>query len=260
MIRYILDFFRYRELIELLTGREIKIRYKQSALGILWALFQPAVMVVLFTAIFTKIVRMPTGDIPYPVFFLSGLIPWTFFANSLSASIPSIVTNVDLVKKIYFPRVILPLVSIFAAAFDFAITFILLIVLMLIFKIQITAWVLFLPVIILVQFILTVGLALLFSALNVFYRDVKNALASIIQIWMFATPVIYPLETIRPHLRWFLLMNPMSGIVDSFRRVLILGTEPHWGYLAVSVLMSFFIFWLAHSVFKRLEPAFADAV
>jgi lipopolysaccharide transport system permease protein len=260
MIRYVRDFFRYRELIELLTAREIKIRYKQSVLGILWALFQPAIMVILFTAIFTKIVRMPTGNIPYPVFFLSGLIPWTFFANSLGASIPSIVSNADLVKKIYFPRVILPLVTIFAAAFDFAVTFILLAILMLIFKIEITAWILFLPVIIFIQFVLTVGLALLFSALNVFYRDVKNALASVIQIWMFATPVIYPLDVIRPHLRKWLLLNPMTGIVDSLRKVLIQGGAPNWNYLAVSVIMTAILFAVAYQMFKRLEPKFADAI
>ena len=260
MTHFFQDFLRYRELIELLTEREIKIRYKQSALGILWALFQPGIMVVLFTAIFTKVVRMPTDEIPYPLFFLSGLMPWTFFANSLSASIPSIVNNVDLIKKIYFPRVILPLVSILAALFDFAISFVLLGMLMLYFKTKITVWVLFLPIILFIQLVLTAGVSLLFAALNVFYRDVKNALTSIIQIWMFATPVIYPLDVIRPHLRHFLLLNPMAGIVDGYRKILIQGCAPNLYYLGISACISIVIFLVAHFVFKRLEPNFADYV
>lgn len=260
MLHLIKDAFRYRELIELLTDREIKARYKQSVLGVLWALFQPLTMVILFTAIFTKIVKMPTGDIPYPVFFLSGLIPWTFFANSLTTAIPSIVANGDLVRKIYFPRVIFPLVSIFACFFDFLISFILLAVLMIYFQIHITAWIFMLPVICLVQLMLTVAITLLFSSLNVFYRDVKNALANIVQIWMFATPVIYPLDTIRPFFRNILILNPMSGLVDSYRRVLIQGTAPNWSYFAVSIIVSLIIFVFAYAIFKRLEPHFADSV
>ena len=260
MIRYIQDLFRYRELIELLTAREIKVRYKQSFLGILWALFQPAVMVVLFTAIFTKIVHMPTGNIPYPVFFLAGLIPWTFFSNSLNAAIPSIVINSDLIKKIYFPRVIFPITAILACFFDFLTTFVLLILLIIFFKIKLTLWILMLPFVILLQLILTIAVSLLFSSLNVFYRDVKNALASIIQIWMFATPVIYPIDAIRPHLRNFILLNPMAGIVDSYRKVVVEGNAPNWEYLAVSAGISVFLFMFAYVTFKRLEPNFADAI
>jgi len=260
MIHLIKDVFKYRELIELLTDREIKIRYKQSALGILWALLQPVIMVVLFTAIFTKIVKMPTGNIPYPIFFLAGLIPWTFFANSISAAIPSIVSNGDLVRKIYFPRVIFPLVSILACFFDFLISFILLVVLMVYFKIQITGWILLLPFICLVQLVFTIAVSLLFSSLNVFYRDVKNALTNIVQIWMFATPVIYPLETIRPHFRNILILNPMSGLIDSYRCVLIQGVAPNWFYLSVSITISLIIFLIAYIIFKRLEPNFSDSI
>ncbi len=260
MIHYIQDFFRYRELIELLTAREIKTRYKQSVLGVFWALFQPLVMVVLFTAIFTKIVQMPTGNIPYSVFFLSGLAPWSFFAGSLGAAIPSIVANADLVKKIYFPRVIFPLTAILAALFDFAVIFVLLILLLFYFKIQLTAWIFLTPLLVLIQLILTVGIALLFSALNVLYRDVRNALGSILQIWMFATPVIYPLEVIRPHLQKILLLNPMTGLVDSYRRILVYGTAPNGSYLLEAGVISIVIFFVAYIVFKRLEPTFADNV
>ncbi len=260
MTNFIQDFIRYRELIELLTEREIKIRYKQSILGVSWAIFQPLIMVILFTAIFTKIVKMPTQEIPYPVFFLSGLIPWTFFANSLTAAIPSIVNNGELVKKIYFPRVIFPLVSILAAFFDFLVSFILLIFLMIYFKIKISAWLFFVPVILGLELILTVSFSLLLSALNVFYRDVKNALINLIQIWMFATPVIYPLEAVRPHLRILLLLNPMTGLIDGFRKTLIEGIPPNGLYLAVSLLLTALLFSFAHNIFKRLEPNFADSL
>ena len=260
MIRYVKDLIRYRELIELLTAREIKVRYKQSVLGILWALFQPLLMVVIFTAIFTKIVRMPTGNIPYPVFFLSGLLPWMFFSNSLTASISSIVANADLVKKIYFPRVIFPITSILAALFDFLISFILLAILMCFFQIKVSNWIVFFPVILFIQIILSVGISLLLSALNVLYRDVRNAIGSIIQIWMFATPVIYPLENIRPHLRSILLLNPMAGLVDSYRNVLAFSSPPNFLYLLESTVISVLILIIAYFVFKRLEPTFADNV
>ncbi len=260
MLHLAKDIVRYRELIELLTGREIKVRYKQSALGILWALFQPAVMVILFTAIFTKIVKMPTGDIPYPVFFLAGFIPWMFFANSLTTAIPSIVSNGDLVRKIYFPRVIFPLVSILACFFDFLISFILLAALMFVFKIQISGWIFLLPFICCLQLLLTIAITLLFASLNVFYRDVRNALANIVQIWMFATPVIYPLENIRPHLQQILILNPMAGIVHGYRCVLVRGIEPNWYFLAVSAVISVIIFVAAYLIFKKLEPHFADYV
>lgn len=254
------DIFKYKDLITLLTDREVKIRYKQSVLGILWALFQPAMMVILFTAIFTKVVKMPTGNIPYPVFFLVGLIPWTFFANSLTTAIPSIVSNGDLVRKIYFPRVIFPLVSICASFFDFLISFILLVLVMIYFKIQISVWILLLPLICLIQILFTVAITLLFSALNVFYRDVKNALANIVQIWMFATPVIYPLENIRPHLQEILILNPMTGIIHAYRCVLVRGVEPNWYFLFVSTFISVLIFIVAYIIFKKLEPNFADYV
>ncbi|PIQ85333.1 MAG: hypothetical protein COV74_09020 [Candidatus Omnitrophica bacterium CG11_big_fil_rev_8_21_14_0_20_45_26] len=260
MIRYLADFIRYRELIELLTAREIKARYKQSALGILWALFQPAIMLILFSAIFTKIVRMPTGDTPYPVFLLSGLIPWLFFSNALNAAIPSLVSNADLIKKIYFPRVIFPLASIMAAAFDFLIACSLLVVLLIYFKIKLTFWLLLLPLFIFLEFMLIVSIALLLSALNVFYRDVKNALANLIQIAMFATPVIYPLSVIRPNLQKLLLLNPMTGIVECFRNVLVMGTAPNWNFFFISAILTIALFTTAHHLFKKLEPNFADSI
>ncbi len=260
MLHLIQDAYRYRELIEVLTEREIKIRYKQSALGILWALFQPAVMVVLFTAIFTKIVRMPTGNTPYPLFVLAGIIPWNYFASGLTTAIPSLVFNHEIIKKIYFPRMIFPLVSVIAASYDFLITLIFLAIAIVYFKVALSPWILFVPVIAAIQFILMLGISLILSAANVFYRDVKNALSSLIQIWMFATPVIYPLEVIRPHLRQWLLLNPMTGIVDSYRKVLIEASPPNLQYLLLSAALSFIIFWFAHSLFKILEPTIADFI
>lgn len=260
MIRYINDLFRYRELIELLTAREIKVRYKQSFLGIFWALFQPLVMVILFTAIFTKIVRMPVGNVPYPVFILTGLIPWTFFANSLNAAIPSIVMNGDLVKKIYFPRVIFPIASILAAFFDFLIASFLVVAVILFFKMKISISLIFLPIVVFIQIFFTVGVSLILSALNVHYRDVKNALASLIQIWMFATPVIYPLEVIRPHLRQILLLNPMSGVLDAYRKILVEGIWPDFNYLAYSIVITTIVFIIAYLFFKKMEPTFSDDV
>jgi lipopolysaccharide transport system permease protein len=253
-------FFEAKELLFAWTGRNIRGRYQQSVLGWLWAILQPVATVAIFTIIFTRIVPVDTGDAPYIVFSYVALVPWTFLAASLTDMVPSIVQNMDLVKKIYFPREVLPTAAMIARLMDFCIATTLVVVLLVIYKIPffLTGW-LILPIILIIQIMLILGLGFLGAALNVFYRDVQSLLALVIQLWFYASPIIYPVTMIPERLKLFYFLNPMAGIITAYRDVVIYRELPGT-YMIPSTLVTVFVFILGYLLFKKVEFQFADIV
>jgi lipopolysaccharide transport system permease protein len=249
-----------RDLIGAWASRTIRARYQQSALGWLWAIIQPAAVAAIYTVIFSWIVPIDTGGTPYVVFSYAAVIPWTFLAASLPDMTLSLVGNMDLVSKIYFPREALPVAAMAARLMDFGIAAILLLVLMLIFGIPLfqVSW-LFLPVILLIQLALVLGLGLACAAANVFYRDVQSLITLGLQIWFYASPIIYPLTAVPENFRLYYFLNPMVGIIESYRDVLIYNRLPG-SYLLFSALTALVIFVAGYRFFKRVEFQFADII
>lgn len=252
--------YQHRDLVLLWTMRTVKARYQQSVLGGLWAILQPAATVAIFSVIFTYFVPVNTSGIPYVVFSYTAMVPWTLFSTSITDMVDSLVSNMNLVSKIYFPREILPVAALFARILDFGIASIVLIVLILYFRIPayLPAF-LFLPVILLVQLALALGLGLIGSALNVFYRDLKHLFALGLQIWFYATPIIYPVSTVPSRLHTIYFLNPMAGAIEAYRDVLLNQRLPG-NYLILSAVSAIIIFLLGYWFFKRVEFQFADVV
>jgi lipopolysaccharide transport system permease protein len=248
------------ELLQAWTGRIVRARYQQSILGGLWAIIQPASAVAIFTVVFTRFVKVDTGGVPYVLFSYATLVPWTLFSNCLNDMVSSLVDNMGLVTKIYFPREILPTAAMLARLLDFGIATGILAILMVFFRMPLfqASW-LFLPVILAVQVALTLGLGLLGAALNVFFRDVKHLFTLGLQIWLYASPVIYPVSSVPEQWRFFYFLNPMAGVVEAYREVLLFNRLPNssllWSaFLAAAVLILGFRF------FKSVEFQFADVV
>jgi len=254
------EIWRYRELIYFLTWRDIKVRYKQAVLGITWALLQPILTMAITSVVFGYLLKVSSGDIPYPVFVLSALLPWHLFSTSLQKSSHSLVGNANLLTKIYFPRLIIPLSSVLAVMVDFAISFIVLISMMLIYKTYPTWQMFWLIPLTFLAVLAALAVGLWLSALNVQYRDVQHMVPFIIQIWMYASPIVYPIETI-PAGIWRNLygLNPMVGVVQGFRWALFGGIAPDMTMLiSVGVVLILFVSGLYY--FRRMEKTFADIV
>lgn len=254
------ELIRYRGLLYALTVREVKVRYKQSLLGIGWAILQPLVLMLIFTLIFSMLTTMPSDNIPYPIFSYSALLPWTFFATSINFTSQSIVNNAALIKKIYFPRELFPISGILAAFVDFAIAAMIFLGMMFFYKVPFTTNLLFFPAIFLIQIIFTLGVSFFLSAINVYYRDIRYAVPLGVQIWMYASPIIYPISLIPERLRTLYMLNPMASIIDSYRNVFIKGIAPDFYYLDIAALVSLILFFLCYIYFKRIEMTFADVI
>ena len=260
MIADVKSAIQSKDLLLAWTSRNIRARYQQSALGWLWAVVQPAAQTVIFTFIFTLFVPIDTGDVPYGVFSYVAMVPWAFLASSLNDMSGSIVANMSLVTKIYFRREALPIASMLARFMDFGIAAALLVPLLLYFQIPIyPAGLLFIPVILAIQIMLVLGLGLATAAANVFYRDVQSLLALGIQLWFYASPIIYPVTMVPEKLRPFYFLNPMAGILEAYRDVLLNGRLPGL-YLLPSMVVSFIVFIVGYWFFKRVEILFADIV
>ena len=260
IIENIRELMRYRELLIMWSARTVKVRYKQTLLGILWAIFRPFATMVVFTVIFSKFFSVPSEGIPYPIFSYSALVPWMFFATSITTGVASIVNNMGIVTKIYFPREIFPLSSIGAAFVDFLVSFVILIIMMIFYRVTMTVWLLLVPLLILMQVILAVGISLFASAANVFYRDVRFIFELGIQLWMYLSPVIYSVEAVPQKFIWLYMANPMAPIIDSYRRILVAGQPPQWQFLGMAAGVSLLVFLLGYSYFKRMEAKFADII
>jgi len=253
------EIWAYRELLYFLIWRDIKIRYKQTFLGAIWAIIQPLFAMLLFTLFFGKLARMPSDNIPYPVFAYAGLLPWTFFANAVTNSSNSLVGSTSLITKVYFPRVIIPAAAVAAGLLDFGIAFVLLIPMLIYYQITLTWSLLLLPLFILLATLLALGIGLWMSALNVRYRDVRYALPFLVQLWLFASPVIYPSSILPERWKWLLALNPMTGIIEGFRTSLF-GKPFDWAVIAVSAAMTLVLLAYSTYVFHRVEDTFADIV
>jgi len=250
----------YRELIYTLFIREIKIRYKQTILGVAWAVAQPTSLTILFSIIFGKFARIPTEGIPYPIFAYSALLPWTFFATAISFAIPSLVRERHLIMKVYFPREIVPLASVLAAGVDFSVAAIVFIIMILFYRVSITIYILWVFPLLIIQILFTLGISLFFCSINARYRDVRYAIPLLVQLWMFATPIFYPISVIPNRYRMIYMLNPMAGIIDGYRRVIIRGIRPELRYMLLSSVVSIVIFLLAYRYFKRSESEFMDVI
>lgn len=260
MIAHTKNITRASDLLWSWTGRNIRARYQQSALGWLWAVFQPAAQVVIFSVIFTLVVPVDTGDTPYPVFSYVAIVPWTFLASSLTDMSQSIVANMGLVTKIYFPREILPIAAMLARLMDFGVAAGLLLLMMLYYQVSISPLgLLFLPIILAIQIILILGLGLASSAANVFFRDVQSLLTLGLTLWFYASPIIYPVSMVPERLRLLYFLNPMAGILEAYRAVLLYEQLPGT-YLITSAVVSVVILASGAWLFKRLEFQFADIV
>jgi len=254
------ELWHYRELIYFLTWRDIKVRYKQAVLGIAWSVLQPVLTTAIMTVVFGILLKVESDGLPYPVFALSALLPWHLFQLSLQKSSISLVGNANLLTKVYFPRVIIPLSSVLAALVDFAISLVLLFITMAIYKIPLTWNVLWVIPLTLLSVLAALAVGLWLSALNVQYRDVQQMVPFLIQIWMYATPIVYPITTIpEGTFRYIYSLNPMVGVVQGFRWSLFGGSPPDVtlliSSLAVLLLLVSGLFF-----FRRMEKTFADVV
>jgi len=254
------EIWKYRELLYFLTKREIQVRYKQTILGGLWAIIQPLFAMVVFTLFFGRLAKMPSDGIPYPVFVYAGLLPWTYFANALSNSGNSLVGSANLISKVYFPRIIIPGSYALAGLLDLFIAMIILFALMIFYQFIPDSCILLFPFLIGLTFLCAVGVGLWLSAMNVQYRDIRYAIPFLIQLWMFVSPVIYPVSIIPRKYQWVLALNPMGGVIDTYRAS-ILGHKPiDWLLLGISTVIIVIIFVGGMYYFKKMERTFADVV
>jgi lipopolysaccharide transport system permease protein len=254
------DLWEYRELLYFFVWRDIKVRYKQTALGAAWAVIQPLATMIVFSIFFGRLAKMPSDGIPYPLFAYVGLVPWTFFAQGLSQSADSLIGNGGLIKKIYFPRMAMPLSTIGAGLMDFSIAFCVFLALMVRYQRGLT-WnaLLFIPFLVLAM-MTSLGAGLWLSAMNVRFRDVKHAVPFLTQFWMYATPIAYPSSLLKSEWGKMLYgLNPMAGVVEGFRWSL-LGAKPPGNMVFVSALMSLILLVTGAFYFRRMEKSFADVV
>lgn len=252
--------FAYRELLLNWTLRQIRVRYKQSLLGIAWAILQPLSMMLVFTVVFSLFAKIPSDGIPYPIFSYTALLPWTMFATSISFGVPSVVQNMDLVTKVYFPREILPISAVMAAFVDFAVASVVFAALMVHYRVPVTWHLVWVPILLVLQVVLTLGLVLTASAINVFYRDIRFVVPLAMQIWMYATPIIYPMSSVPERLRFLYMVNPMAPIIDGYRKLILFSETPEPRHLAMAALLSLTLCFGGYWYFKRAEMHFADLI
>jgi len=254
------DLWRYRELFYFLAWRDVKVRYKQTALGVGWAVLQPLLTMVVFTLLFGRLANMPNDGIPYPLFYFGALLPWMYFSATLANSGNSLVLNANLITKVYFPRVILPTSAAFSGLVDFAIGCILLSGIMAYYGVA-PGWKLLLwPPLVVLLFALALGVSMTLAALNVKYRDIKYTLPFLVQLWLFVTPVIYPTSIIPDRYRMLVALNPLSGLIDAFRSSLVPARPIDWQLLWVSALVTVALFVAGAAYFRQTERTFADIV
>lgn len=254
------ELWAYRELLYFLTWRDVKVRYKQTLLGAAWAILQPLLTMVIFTLLFGRLAGIPSEGIPYPLFAYSGLLIWTFFANSVTNSGNSLVGSAHLITKIYFPRMIVPAGAVAAGIVDLALAFLIQIALMIYYGVRPTWALLMLLPLVLLATLLALGVGMWLSALNVKYRDVRYAIPFLIQIWMFASPIIYPVSLLPEKWRWLLKLNPLTGIIQNFRIALFGNQAFDWESLGVSAAITAVVLLYASFSFRRMEKHFADIV
>jgi lipopolysaccharide transport system permease protein len=253
------ELWSHRELLYFLTWRDLKVRYKQTLLGVAWVVMQPLLMTVVFTVFLGMLARVPTERVPYPLFVYAGLLPWTFFSGAVVGSGTSLVSNSHLITKVYFPRLIVPAAAVGARLIDFCVAFTIIVAMMIFYRVPLTANLLLLPPLLLLATALALGCGLLLSAVNVRYRDIGVALPVFIQLWMFVSPVLYPTSLVPESWRGIYALNPLVGIIDNFRAALF-GGGFNWTALAISAAFALVLLVFSAFEFKRVEKSIADVI
>lgn len=255
------ELWTYRDLLYFLALRDIKVKYKQTVLGAMWAILQPFLTMVVFSILFGTLAKVPSDGIPYPIFVYAGLLPWNYFSSALGSSGNSLIASSNLITKIYFPRLIIPASASLAGLLDFFIASAILVGMMFYYHfVPTTSGAILIPVLVLFTFITAVGCGLWLSALNVEYRDFQHVIPFLVQIWMFATPVIYPVTLFPEKYRWIPSLNPMAGIIEAFRAA-SLGHQPvNWNQLVISAGIGILIFITGLLYFRKVERSFADVI
>jgi lipopolysaccharide transport system permease protein len=254
------ELWEYRELLYFLTWRDVKVRYKQTALGAAWAIIQPFFTMVVFSLFFGRLAKVPSDGIPYPIFSYAALVPWTFFVNGLGQSSNSLVGSANLVKKVYFPRLVIPIAAVLSAVVDFALAFVVLLGMMAYYHLMPTLHALWLPLLLLLALVTSLGVGLWFCALNVEFRDVRYVVPFLTQFWMFATPIAYPSSLLSPSWRTLYGLNPMVGVIEGFRWALLDRDTAPGPMILVSSLAALAILVSGAFYFRRMEKTFADVV
>lgn len=252
--------WQHRELISELVKREIKSRYKQSILGYVWVILVPLINLTVLTIVFSFLFRVQTGDIPYPVYLFVALVPWTFTANAISAATSSLVANSSLITKIYLPREIFPIASVLAKMVDLALSAVILTLLLIVFGLGLHLTLLFIPLILLFQVALILGISFILSSINVFFRDVENVLGVFLMIWMYLTPIIYPPEIIPGRFISIFNLNPMMPLVNAYRNTILYGVAPPWQSFLYAAVISVGVFVVGYIFFKNRAKYFADVI
>ena len=251
---------QYKDLLWALSVHRIKVRYKQSVLGVFWAILQPLSMMLIFTFVFSLIARMPSDGAPYAIFAYTALLPWNYFSTAVSNGTNSLVSHSQFITKVYFPREILPITYVAAALFDFLVASTLLAGLMIYYHISLTLNALYAVPIILVVSCFALAISFFFSATQVRFRDIGVAVPLLLQLWLFATPVIYPLSAVPSRWRPFYVLNPMVGVIEGFRQVILKGAAPETSSLLISAVISVILLVVSYLYFKRVEATMADFV
>lgn len=249
-----------RELLFFLVWRDLKVRYSQAALGIAWAVIQPLVVVAIFTVVFGVFAKLPSDGIPYPVFVFTAMLPWTFFSEAARRSSVGLVGDTDLIKKVYFPRLIIPLANVATPLVDYVVSLVALCILMLVYKVPLSANIVFLPLLVLVTGALALGVGLVLGPLNVRFRDITHTLPFLLQVWMYATPVVYPISIVPDNFRFIYSLNPMVGIIEAFRWCVLGVAPPSLMPLLVSFVLISVLLFLGLVWFKQQERNFSDII
>jgi lipopolysaccharide transport system permease protein len=253
------ELWSHRELLYFLTWRDLKVRYKQTLLGVAWVVMQPLMMTVVFTVFLGMLARVPTERVPYPLFVYAGLLPWTFFSGAVVGGGTSLVSNSHLITKVYFPRLIVPAAAVGARLVDFCVAFTIIVGMMVFYRVPLTANLLMLPPLLLLATALALGCGLLLSAINVRYRDIGVALPVFIQLWMFVSPVLYPTSLVPEAWRGVYALNPLVGVIDNFRAALF-GGGFNWPALGLSAAFTAALLVFSAYEFKRVEKSIADVI
>lgn len=254
------ELWAYRELFYFLTWRNVKIRYKQTILGIGWVILQPLCNMLIFTIFFGKLANIPSGTVPYSLFALTGLIPWTFFSNGVTLATNSVVGDANLITKVYFPRILIPISSISAGMIDMVFMLLMLLLLFPFYGIMPHLGLCLLPVVILYLYMATIGVGVWLSALNVLFRDIRYIIPFMIQLWLFLTPIVYPVSLLPEKWQIPYSLNPMVGVVETFRWAVLVQNETNFLVIGVSALVSLFLFVTGILYFRKTETSFADVV
>lgn len=254
------DLWEYRELMFFLAWRDVKAKYKQTVLGVSWAFIQPFFKMVVFSLIFGGLLKVSSEGKPYPIFSFAALVPWTFFTNSVSSGSESLVSSANLIKKVYFPRLIVPVGAVFLAFVDFVLAFLVLLLLMAYYGIGFTLSALWLPPLMLLTVITAVGFSLWLSAMNVQFRDIRSVAPFLLQSWMYFTPVLYSFAEVPERLRFFYCMNPMTGVVHGFRWALLGSSIQPYESIFISWIVSLAVLISGAYYFRRMEKNFADII